>query len=148
MRNEHIRCIDGDFLLSPDIIQDAEELFGSTGSPLSGSLDSQEGLVREARARFPQKPFCLVEQWTILRADLTPEEIAKVHAANHLPLFLFAHKVVEDSQQRFQPGDWLRSSMCVTFEEGFMFETKNTVYVLMGAGHERTASLKTIFSFF
>lgn len=134
--------------MSPDIIQDAAELFDSPGVTLRGSLESKDVLVREVCVRFPHKPFCLVEQWTILRADLTPEEIAKVHAANHLPLFLFAHKVVEDSQQRFQPGDWVRSSMCVTFDEGFMFETKNTVYVLMGPGHEQIASLNTIFSFF
>ncbi|WP_235378415.1 MULTISPECIES: DUF6957 family protein [Pseudomonas fluorescens group] len=134
--------------MSSDVIEDPAELFGSPGFLLSGSLDSQEGLVREARTRFPQKPFCLVEEWTIFRVDLTPEEIAKVHAGNHLPLFLFAHKVVEDSRGRFQPGDWVRSSMCVTLKDGVMFETKNSVYVLMGEGHEQTASLKTIFSFF
>lgn len=98
--------------------------------------------------RTPVKAFCLVEEWTIFRADLTAEEIAKVHAADHLPLFLFAHKVVEDSRGRFQPGDWVRSSMCTSFEDGVFFETKNTLYVLMSAGREQTASLKTIFSFF
>jgi hypothetical protein len=97
---------------------------------------------------FPLKPYCLVEQWTIFRADLTPDELTRVHAADHLPLFMFAHKVMEDSRGRFQPGDWVRSSMCVTFDDGVMFETKNTIYVLMGPGHEQTASLKTIFSFF
>lgn len=102
----------------------------------------------EVTARFPGKPFCLVEQWTILRADLTSDELKKVHAANHLPLFLFAHKVVEDSRGRFQSSDWVRSSMCTSFDDKVMFETRNTVYVLMGSGHEQTASLKTIFSFF
>ncbi|WP_415914960.1 DUF6957 family protein [Pseudomonas lundensis] len=94
------------------------------------------------------KPYCLVEQWTIFRANLTPDELERVYAANHLPLFLFAHKVLEDSRGRFQPGDWVRSSMSVTFEDNVMFETKKSVYVLIGPGHEQTASLKTIFSFF
>jgi len=137
----------GNILSSNDTLY-PEELFGSAGLVLSGSLDSQETLARDVSVRFPQKPFCLVEKWTIFRVDLTPEEIAKVHAGNHLPLFLFAHKVVEDSRGRFQPGDWVRSSMCVTLKDGVMFETKNTIYVLMGAGQEQTASLKTIFSFF
>ncbi|WP_442968417.1 DUF6957 family protein [Pseudomonas sp. S37] len=56
--------------------------------------------------------------------------------------------MVEDSQYRFQSGDWVRSSMCGSFHEGVFFETKNTVYVLVGDGHEQTASLKAIFSFF
>lgn len=125
-----------------------EELFGSPGLVLAGSLDSRETLARDVSQRFPLKPFCLVEKWTIFRAALTPGEIAKVHAANHLPLFVHAHKVVEDSRGRYQAGDWVRSSMCISFDEEVMFETKNTVYVLMGPGHEQLASLRTIFSFF
>ncbi|WP_339328612.1 DUF6957 family protein [Pseudomonas syringae] len=113
------------------------------GNPLSAAE------AREAVAsRFPGKPYCIVEEWTILRIDLTPDEIARVHSTNQLPLFIFAHKVVEDSQGRFQPGDWVRSSMGVTFEGGVLFETKNTAYVLIGPGHEKTASLKAIFSIF
>lgn len=97
--------------------------------------------------RFPLKPYCLIEEWTLFKADVTPDELTKIHEANHLPLFIFAHKVVHDSQGRFQPGDWVRSSMAISFD-GVMFETKNTVYALMGGGQERVASLKTIFSFF
>jgi hypothetical protein len=115
---------------------------------LQNSTPSSLEAAELATRLFPLKPYCLVEQWTIFRADLTPDELTRVHAADHLPLFMFAHKVIEDSRGRFQPGDWVRSSMCVTFNEGVMFETKNTIYVLMGPGHEQTASLKTIFSFF
>lgn len=114
---------------------------------LQGTSASAEEVIATLALRLSLKAYCLVEEWTIFRADLTPEEIAKVHAANHLPLFIFAHKVVEDSRGRFQPGDWVRSSMAISFD-GVMFETKNTVYVLMGDGQERVASLKTIFSFF
>jgi len=61
---------------------------------------------------------------------------------------LFAHNVRFDSQRRFDVGDWMRSTFAVSFEEGFLFETRNTVYVLMGNGREKSVSLKTIFSFF
>jgi hypothetical protein len=124
------------------------EPLNGTRTIIQGLEASEEAAVALLLKRFPTKPYCLIEDWTIFRADLTPEEITKVHAANHLPLFVFAHKVVEDSRGRFQPGDWVRSSMCTTFEGGVFFETRNTVYVLLGPGHEQTASLKTIFSFF
>jgi hypothetical protein len=114
---------------------------------LQGSDASTEESVELLMRLFPHKPYCLVEQWTIFRADLTTEEIIKVQAANHLPLFLFAHKVIKDSRGRFQPGDWVRSSMAISFD-GIMFETKRTLYVLKGPGHEKKADLKTIFSFF
>lgn len=117
-------------------------------SPRRGTSASPEEVIAALARRTPLKAYCLIEQWTIFRADLTPDELKKVHTAQHLPLFVFAHKVVEDSRGRFQPGDWVRSSMCTSFDDGVMFETKNTVYALMGPGHEQTASLKTIFSFF
>lgn len=124
------------------------DLFLGGSEPLPGSTASVEEIIATLDLRVPPKAYCLVEEWTIFRADLTQDELARVHAANHVPLFLFAHKVVKDSKARFQPGDWVRSSMCTAFEDSVMFETKNTIYVLMGAGHEQTASLKTIFSFF
>ncbi|MDI1330880.1 hypothetical protein [Pseudomonas sp.] len=113
----------------------------------SGSTKTQEELTELCVRQYPNKSFCLVEQWIIFRADVSPDDLAKIQAAGHLPLFIFAHKVVHDSRGRFQPGDWVRSSMAISFD-GVMFETKNSVYVLMGDGHERVASLKTIFSFF
>lgn len=116
-------------------------------TPLEGLSSSSQARAL-ASERFPTKPYCLVRDWTIFRIEVTPDELAKVHAAGQLPLILFAHNVVEDSQQRFHPGDWVRSSMCVSFDDGVMFETKNTIYVLMGPGHEKQADLKTIFSFF
>ena len=121
---------------------------------MKGPRTGLEGLAgtSEARAlaveRFPKKPYCLVRDWTIFRIEVTPEELTKVHAAGQLPMIVFAHNVIEDSQGRLQRGDWVRSSMCTKFDEGAVFETRNTVYILIGPGHEQTASLKTIFSFF
>jgi hypothetical protein len=124
------------------------DLLLGISDPLQGTSASVEEIIATLALRTRLKAYCLVEEWTIFRADLTREEFSKVHAANHLPLFVFAQRVIVDSRGRFQPGDWVRSSMCVTFDDGVMFETKSTVYVLMGSGHQQTASLKTIFSFF
>nr|WP_189658239.1 hypothetical protein [Pseudomonas kurunegalensis] len=109
---------------------------------------SCEEAIATAEKRWPLKGYCVVEDWTIFRAQLSAEELTRVSGAGHLPLFAFAHKVVEDSKCRFQSGDWVRSSMCISYGGDGFFETKNTVYILMGAGHEQSASLKTIFSFF
>jgi hypothetical protein len=112
---------------------------------VSLSLDKARALVSE---RFPRKAYCLVEQWTLYQADVSADDLAKIHAARHLPLVVFAHRVIEDSRGRFQPGDWVRSSMCTSFDGSILAETKNTVYVLVGPGRRQTASLKAIFSFF
>jgi hypothetical protein len=123
------------------------DVVGGPRTPRDGLPSSSEArtLVSE---RFSGKPYCLVENWTVFRIDVTPEELTKVHAAGQLPMIVFAHNVIEDSQGRFERGDWVRSSMCTSFDDGAVFETRNTIYILIGQGHEQTASLKTIFSFF
>ncbi|MDI1328911.1 hypothetical protein [Pseudomonas sp.] len=124
------------------------ELLSGLGDAREGAAFTTEFMMDAIQDRFPGKAYCLVEEWIIFRADLSHDELTKVNEAGHIPLFVFAHRVVQDSRRRFQMGDWVRSSMCVTFREGYMFETKNTVYLLMGNGEERVASLNAIFSFF
>jgi hypothetical protein len=53
---------------------------------------------------------------------------------------------VHDEQRRFEPGHWVRSSMATSFKEGFMFATRNTVYLLLGAGRRKPSSIDAIFS--
>ncbi|TWR89840.1 hypothetical protein FJD38_09955 [Pseudomonas saxonica] len=141
MKNSVIGEVDVD---SP--IQDG--LLGDPGVSLMGSDLGLEAVMAAARKRYKWMPLCAVEEWTILDAIVTDEERAKVTAAGCQPMFMFAHKVVEDEQRRFEPGHWVRSSMGTTFEEGFLFATRNSVYVLLGPGHRKSASIEAIFSLF
>lgn len=115
-------------------------------TPLEGLPSSSEARAL-ANRRFPGKPYCLVRDWTIFHIEVTPAELSKVHASGQLPMIVFAHNVAEDSQGRFERGDWVRSTMCTSFNDGVLFETRNTVYALIGSGHEQPATLKEVFSF-
>lgn len=123
------------------------ELMAATAIERQGSDAEPEFLISEARRRFPGKGYCRVYEWTVFRADVSADDLETISSRGHLPFFVYAHRVAEDSRGRFRPGEWVRSSMAISFD-GVMFETKNTVYILQGAGHERLASLKTIFSFY
>lgn len=123
-------------------------LLGDLGVSLVGSELSLEDAMAAARKRYKWMPLCAVEEWTILDAIVTDAERAKVIAVGCQPMFMFAHKVVDDEQRRFEPGHWVRSSMGTTFEEGFLFATRNSVYVLLGPGHRKSASIEAIFSLF
>lgn len=129
-------------------IQAATELLSSIGEARSGSLESQETLIQLVQSRFPSKGFCIVQQWSIVRALASDEDLTKICVHGHLPLFVFAEKVILDSRGRFDHGNWVRSTMCISFQDGFLFETKNTVYVLMGDGDEKSASLAAILSLY
>lgn len=125
-----------------------EGLLGDLGVELKGSdLPLNEALCA-ARKLYKWMPLCAVEKWVILDAIVTEEERAKVTAAGCVPMFMFAHKVVDDEQRRFEPGHWVRSSMGTAFSEGFLFVTRNSVYVLLGPGHRKSASIQSIFSIF
>lgn len=118
------------------------------GVDLMGSDQSLSEIVDSARRRYKWMPFCVVEDWVILDAILTEDELAKVAAAGCQPMFLFAHKVLHDEQRRFEPGDWVRSTIARTFNDGYLFETRNTVYLLKGLGQRKSSSLQGIFSIF
>ncbi|MDL2184658.1 hypothetical protein P5706_10720 [Pseudomonas sp. ChxA] len=123
-------------------------LLEGAGIGLDGSELSVDEAIAEARKRYKWMPLCAVEEWTILDAIVTDAERAKVVAAGCQPMFMFAHKVVDDEQRRFEPGHWVRSSMGTAFNDGFLFETRNSVYVLLGPGHRKSAAIKEIFSLF
>ncbi|KIQ30304.1 DUF6957 family protein [Pseudomonas viridiflava] len=123
-------------------------LLGELGVALSGSELSLEDVILAARKYYKHMPLCVVEEWIILDAVVTDAERAKVAAAGCQPIFLFAHKVVHDEQRRFEPGHWVRSSMGTAFKEGYLFETRNTVYLLLGPGHRKSSSIEAIFSLF
>jgi hypothetical protein len=80
-------------------IQAANELFNSPGEPRSGTGENQEALIRSVQARFPDKGFCIVQQRTIVRA-IASDGISPIHALGHLPIFVFAEKVILDSRRR------------------------------------------------
>lgn len=123
-------------------------LLGESGVALVGSELPLEDVLLAARGHYKRIPLCVVEDWVILDAIVTDAERAKIAAAGCQPIFMFAHKVVHDEQRRFEPGHWVRSSMGTAFKEGYLFETRNTVYVLLGPGHRKSSSIEAIFSLF
>lgn len=125
--------------------EDVIRFLNAPRTALEGTSTEEEAR-RIVSERYPRRPYCIVEQWTVFEIELTSEEAKKIQARGQLPLFLFSHSVVEDSEGRFDAGDFVRSSMCVAFEEGVFFETRNTVYVLQGPGHKQLATLQEVFA--
>lgn len=122
----------------PGLLQDGQ--VSSAGTSLSPA--EIEALLAE---RFPRKAYCTVEDWIIFHVDEPAESLARVRATGLEPMFMYAHCVIYDGHGRFPPGGWVRSTLCKSFDGVCLFETRNTVYVLVGEGREMKASLKTIF---
>lgn len=121
-------------------------LLGGADISIIGSELSLELAWKVARGRYKWMPLCAVEEWVILDAIVTEPEREKIGRLGCLPMFLFAQNVVHDEQRRFEAGHWVRSGMATSFKEGFMFATRNTVYVLIGRGQCKRSSIDEIFS--
>ncbi|UXL37077.1 hypothetical protein N7D90_15985 [Pseudomonas fragi] len=86
-----------------------------------------------------------MKQWILIDLTVTPAEKDKLTTLGLLPATVFAHEVVLDSQGRFQPSMWVRSNFGVS-SSAYMFETNKTVYLLLGSGLRKEASIGAAFS--
>ena len=94
----------------------------------------------EAVSASPYKPYLLVRQWIVIEVevdDAYKASLAVDGLSNHV---LYANEVIMDSRGRYRKGDWVRSTFQRSFTKGYLFESVNSVYVLMGRGVYRKGS--------
>lgn len=109
--------------------------------PMEGcSLSADEAAIA-AHEKFASRPFCLINEWTILDLQLGELEVGNLRLRGLEPVMVYASCVVLDSRGRYQPGDWVRSSFQTSHEAQGFFITKNTVYVLIGNGKRQEISV-------
>ncbi|BBU46530.1 hypothetical protein PPTS312_44450 [Pseudomonas putida] len=118
-------------------------LYGA-GKVAKGWAGERVDLIEAAQERFPKKAFCLVKRWIIVEI---PENEVEPLPGGIPPMVVLAHEVIYDSRGRFVPGSWVRSTYAVSHECPWMFETRNTIYLLVGDGYRKQASLELVMSF-
>ena len=122
-------------------IQDLTALFRQEGDAMVGSELGEQDLISLARAEGRAKPFCVVQEWFYLEADVSKLELKMVSDRGWQPALLLALKVLRDERGRYPAGGWVRSGFQVGFYQGCMFETENTLYLLQGNGHRKRVGL-------
>jgi hypothetical protein len=116
------------------------------GEPLMG-LDMTEGeAVALVKQHFPDKPYCVVANWMLIELDVDEVSLKAVKRLGSEPYLVYAHNVLQDSRGRFRRGDWVRSTLQMSFTQGGLFETANTVYVLLGQGCSKTSVPEVVMS--
>jgi hypothetical protein len=124
------------------------ELLHGDGIPMLGRELSDEDAIASVRQRFVYGSYCLVRQWIWIDLVMPDAVLEDLKRSGRQPVMLYAHEVVSDSQRRFHPGEWVRSTPLVVFSDGCFFQTRNTVYVLLGKGIRKSAELSTVFKVF
>lgn len=127
-----------------DLTKAIETLLHGPGEPMTGSAMTNEEALEYGRATFNGAPFCLVRNWIWLDLEVPADQDKLFTQLDIEPAFLFAHTVVYDSLRRWDVGDFVRTSPLQKFTDGFVFQTKNTHYVLLGDGLRKQAHPKAL----
>lgn len=114
---------------------------------MAGCPSEEEGLAL-AEKLAPDRDYCTVRDWTIADLDLAEPEKNLFAEQGILPSLLYAERVLTDSACRFAPGDWVRSTPLQRFSEGCLFQTRNTIYILVGPGCRKTVDPTVVMGFF
>ena len=114
----------------------ADFLYGEA-PVVSGTNLSRDEIREELQRRNSKKQYCIVRNWILVQLDVSDEARRQIQAQGFEPQIIHAHEVVEDSARRFAPGWWVRTSLQLKYENDGFFETKSTIYVLIGDGRHK-----------
>jgi hypothetical protein len=119
-------------------------LLFSAGLPMPGAKVSQDEAVRIVRERYPDAEYCIVSNWRWIDLEVTPVQLSELTKTNRKPAVIYADTVIYDSSRRWDVGDFVRTSFLHKFEDGFIFKTLNSAYILIGNGVRKRATLEAI----
>lgn len=113
-------------------IKTVVELLTSVGTPLHGFTGSVEEAAATVAGR--RKPVCIVAEWRIIEVQVDEGFRQSLAKDGLSPQIVYASNVLFHSQRKRDRGDWVRTTFMKSFTDGFLFESVNTLYVLMGPG--------------
>jgi len=129
-----------------DVANDLDELLNSAGTPVSGYTGEVQDAKQAAMLAFPSKPFCLVRNWRLIEVQVADAYKAALASDGLSPFVLYASDVVFHSTGKRLPGEWVRTTFLRSLTEGFLFESVNTVYVMLDAGVRLKGSANAVLS--
>jgi len=120
------------------------DLLYGLGTPMPGLSLTDEEAMALVRQRFPYAEFCLVRGWQWLELEVTAVEREQLSKTGRQPVVVCAHTVIYDSNRRWDVGDFVRSSPLHIWHGDGLFQTWNTLYVLLGEGQRKRVALETV----
>ncbi|QJD59949.1 hypothetical protein HG264_14085 [Pseudomonas sp. gcc21] len=127
-------------------LNELTDLLYGEGEPMQGGNLTLEEAKMLVRAHTDYKPFRIVRDWIWAELNVAEKIADDLQQQDLKPVMVYAHDVMFDSTHRFAPGNWVRTTPLLRFTPPCIFETTNTVYILVGEGKRKTTSLQTIMS--
>lgn len=123
-----------------------QQLLSGQGEIINRCDLSVEDATDFVQRNFAEYSYCLVREWVLLELERCGEQYDALRSRGVEPVLVFARNVVFDSRERFNPGDWVRSTFLLRYEDEGLFFTRNTLYVLLGTGTRQRITLSDLLS--
>lgn len=106
---------------------------------MAGLILSEDDAMKLSEDQFPGKPKRLVRDWVWVDVSGMPK--GSRESAEYS--VIYANDIVFDEAGRFQAGDSCRSTFMSSYQTG-LFETQDTIYVLLGVGMRVGCDIDTL----
>lgn len=121
------------------------------GAPCDYGIDERDldHYIQIAQNIDPIKPIRALKQWCWWDLDVADSIREALLSKKGLrPAMINSHDVIYDSSHRFSNGSWVRTSPLLTLHQNTIFESKNSLYILVGPGSRKTVGVDIALSFF
>jgi len=119
----------------------ARQMIALEGQHVKGAGPDSACAIEE-KFRASGKPWCAVSAWVLI--DVVLDVNADPLPKPMLALVMYAHFVQLHSSGRLRTGDTVMTGYATSYRGEGIFETPDTVYVLVGNGFRKCADLVTV----
>ncbi|MEE4103559.1 hypothetical protein V2I78_05615 [Pseudomonas viridiflava] len=111
------------------------------GEPLSGASEAEAEFIR-SRVAETGKTYCAAVAWVII--DVLDVDADPLAAIGRLPIVLFSHSVLLHSTGDYENGERIKTGYATSYDGRGIFETSDTIFVLVGQGFRKSVSIKLL----
>ncbi|MDP5030693.1 hypothetical protein [Paraglaciecola sp.] len=129
-RKNFVSSSEDPYLLQ-SLLDEAVKLQHLSSEPMESSLTLENfyPVVEKIEARREDKRLCIVSSWTWW-------DVINLNDSDQTPAlsYLTSNFVIKDCQNEIVFGGCIKSSSLVSFEDGYLFDTKERTFILVGEG--------------
>lgn len=125
---------------------DVQQMIGPSAI-MQGAEIKLEEAIRVTREKFPDRSFCIVNEWVWLDLDAPDLVVEELALEGMKPIMLLVFEVLFDNSTNSN-SHWFRSTPMMDFTDGMFFQTQNKLYILLGSGRRTSMSLSAVVRMF
>lgn len=125
---------------------DVQQMIGPSSLMVGSELPLSDA-IRLTKQRFPERSFCIVDEWIWIDFDAPDLVNMELASAGKQPVMLLVFNVLHDSSSPSN-SNWFRSTPLTEFVDDMFFLTEHKIYVLFGHGRRTSMPLSAVVRLF